>query len=95
MLAFQNLNKQLAAQVTTSMSNAMETMIRFLSRMYELTQKIKDIDTNSGVAPKILNDYKEEIRSMIDKQPGSLGLKLYLERLHSLCNLKLTEVAMI
>ncbi len=67
MIAFQNLIKQLASQVSTAMSNALETMIRYLSRMFELSQKIKDIDINSGVATKILSDYKEEIRSMIEK----------------------------
>ena len=77
------------------MSSAFELIVRYLSRMYELAQKIKDIDQDNQAAPKILSDYKEEIKLMVEKQPGSIGLKLYLERLSSLANLKLTEIAIL
>jgi hypothetical protein len=62
--------------------------------MYEMSGKIKDIFDPNETNIKILSDYIEEIRTMINQQLDSIGLKLYLERLQSLVNLKLTEMAL-
>ena len=80
----------MAKTVSKNMSTAFELILRFLSRMYELASKVKDISEDNQVGPKMLNDYLLEIKSMIEKAPGSIGLKLYLERLYSLTNVKLT-----
>ncbi len=59
-----------------------------------MSGKIKDIFDPNETNIKILSDYIEEIRTMINQQLDSIGLKLYLERLQSLVNLKLTEMAL-